>query len=175
MNNKNFLFAALVAFQMLACGSSTEPGTAAAVAGKSPDEVSTGNYLSMKINGVEWKADNDIFGAFHPKGYNKAIIISGSKGPKNKDEQTFNINLYNTNGPGTFNIQTGNPDLNVVQLGNLTPANFMYGNVMGFDMKVKVTKASTGPDEIEATFEGTLNGNAGDVLKVTEGKFYYHE
>ncbi len=102
-------------------------------------------------------------------------MIAGSKGPKNKDEQTFNIHLYNTEGPGTFQIQTGNPDLSVVQLGNLSPANYMYGNVMGFNMKVKVTKASTNPEEIEATFEGELNGNAGDVLQVTEGKFYYHE
>lgn len=175
MKNKQFLFAALVAFQMLACSSSTEPDTAAAATGKAPEAAVSGNVLSMKINGVEWKADNEIFGAFHPKGYNKAIIISGSKGSNNKDEQTFNINLYNTNGPGTFNIQTGNPDLSVAQMGNLTPANYLYGNVLGFDMKVKVTKASTAPDEIEATFEGTLNGNAGDVLKVTEGKFYYHE
>jgi hypothetical protein len=175
MSHKFLFFSALIPILILACNGKPEPGTAAAPGGKPIGEVSTGNYLSMKINGVEWKADNDLFGAFHPKGYNKAIIISGSKGPKNKDEQTFNINLYNTEGPGTYQFKTGNPDLNVAQLGNLSPANYMYGNVMGFDMTVKVTKASTNPDIIEATFEGSLNGNAGDVLKVTEGKFYYHE
>lgn len=133
------------------------------------------NYLSMKINGVEWKADNEITGAFHPKGYNKAIIIAGSKGANNKDEQTFTITLYNTNGPATFDIKNGNADNNVVQLSNTSPENFLYGSMMGFALNVSVSKAGSNPTEIEATFEGELTGNAGDILKITEGKFYYHE
>jgi len=133
------------------------------------------NYLTMKINGVDWTADNDIFGAFHPKGYNNAIIIAGSKGKKDKNEQTFNINLYNTNGPGTFNFIYGNKDLNVVQLGNLSADNYLCGSMMGFDMKVVVTKASTGPDIIEASFEGKMTCSSGEVLNITNGKFYYHE
>lgn len=47
--------------------------------------------------------------------------------------------------------------------------------MMGFTMKVNVIKASSAPDVVEATFEGELKGNAGDVLELTEGKFYYHE
>ena len=47
--------------------------------------------------------------------------------------------------------------------------------MMGFTMQVNLTKASTNPDVVEATFEGELKGNAGDVLKITEGRFYYHE
>ena len=69
------------------------------------ESVVTTNYLTMKINGVEWKADNGIWGAFHPEGQKKAIMITGSKGSKNKDEQPFNINLYNTSGPGVFDIK----------------------------------------------------------------------
>ena len=139
------------------------------------ESVVTTNYLTMKINGVEWKADNAIWGAFHPEGQNKAIMITGSKGPKNKDEQPFNINLYNTNGPGVFDIKDGNTDNNVVQLANMSEKNYMYGSMMGFSMKVTVTKASSNPTIIEATFEGELSGNASDKLKITEGKFYYHE
>lgn len=135
----------------------------------------SGNHLSMKINDKEWVADRELFGAFHPSGYNKAILMAGSKGPKNKDEQTFNLNLFNVDRPGTYNIKTGNTDLSVVQLANLSPENFMYGSLMGFDLKVTVTKAGKDPTVIEATFEGTLSGNASDALKVTAGRFIYHE
>jgi len=38
-----------------------------------------------------------------------------------------------------------------------------------------VTAASENPTHIEATFEGELTGNAGDELKITEGKFQYHD
>ena len=175
MNNKLLLLASLLLLQILACGSKPQQENTTATPATITDPAPAGNRLSMKINGVEWKADNEIFGAFHPKGYNKAIILAGSKGPKNKDEQPFNINLYNVNGPGTYQIQTGNPDLNVAQLANLSPQNYLYGSMMGFNLKVVITKASTGPDEIEATFEGEMTGNAGDVLKITEGSFYYHE
>ncbi|MBC7874504.1 MAG: hypothetical protein H7Y01_10935 [Ferruginibacter sp.] len=133
------------------------------------------NYLSMKIDGQLWEADNNIFGVFHPNGHNKAIMIAGSKGPKNKEEQPFNINLYNASGPGVFAIKDGNTDNNVVQLANMSPQDYMYGSMMGFNMKVTVTKASGNPTIIEATFEGELTGNAGGKLKITEGKFYYHE
>ncbi len=142
-----------------------------------PDKGSANstNILSMKINGVEWKADNGVWGAFHPTGYDKAILIAGSKGSNNKDEQPFNINLYNTDGPGVFDIKEGNAGNNVVQLANMSPQNYIYGSMMGFSMKVTVTKASSNPTILEAKFEGELTGNASDKLKITEGKFYYHE
>lgn len=175
MSHRHLFLSVLILSVILACSSKPEPGTAVVQVGKTASLVSSTNYLNMKINGVEWRADNDIFGAFHPKGYNKAIVISGSKGPKDKNQQTFSLNLYNTEGPGNFQIQTGNVDLSVAQLGNLTPQNYLYGSLMGFNIKVRVTKASAAPDEIEATFEGELTGNAGDVLHITEGKFYYHE
>lgn len=133
------------------------------------------NYLTLKINGKDWIADNNIWGAYHPKGYNKAIIISGSKGKKDKNEQPFNLNLYNTSGPGVFHIKDGNTDFNVVQLANLTVENALCGSMMGFDMKVTVTKASTIPDIIEATFEGQMTCGNGEILNITNGKFYYHE
>ena len=133
------------------------------------------NYLTMKINGVTWVADREIFGAFHPKGYDKAIMISGAKGPKDKNEQLFNINLYKKDGVGTYTIIDGNADNNVAQLLNLTPENFQAGSITGFNMTVNITKASGTPDEVEATFEGTLNGIDGSTVTITEGKFYFHE
>ena len=173
---KHLLFSSSMFLLLLfACGNNAGQPNEAVSASSAPAEATNKNYLTMKINGVEWVADNNIFGAFHPKGYNKVIMIAGSKGPKNQDEQPFNINIYNIDGPGVFQFKDGNPDLSVVQLANMSSENYLYGSMMGFSIKVNVTKASTNPDEIEATFEGEMNGNAGDVLKITEGKFYYHE
>lgn len=173
MNQKFYL--PILVLLLVSCGSNTDANDENKVANEELKTSALTNHLSMKINGVEWTADNNLFAAFHPPGYNKAIIIAGSKGPKNKDEQSFGINLYNTTGPAVYEIKDGNTDLSVVQLANLSPEHFMYGSLMGFNMKVNVTKASTKPDIIEATFEGELTGNASDKLKITEGKFYFHE
>ena len=174
MHRKLFSFA-IFGLLLIACGNKSGQSDNIANAATEARNPAAENALSMKINGVEWKADHSIFGAFHPKGYNKVVMISGSKGPKNKDEQPFNINIYNVDGTGIFQFQDGNPDFSVAQLANVSPENYMYGSMMGFTMKVNLTKASTFPDVVEATFEGELKGNAGDVLKITEGKFYYHE
>ena len=144
-------------------------------AGETGEPSKGGNHLSMKLNGKGWIGDSSLFGAFHPPGYNKALLIGGSKGPKNKDEQVFSLNLFNIDGPGTYHIKTGNADLSVAQLANLTPENYMYGSLMGFDFTVTVTKATKDPAVIEATFEGSLTGNASDTLKITEGRFSYRE
>ncbi len=174
MTQKKMIFSLLSILLIFSCGSSGKQSKSTAIA--ESDSISEGNnLLSMKINGVEWKSDNEIFGAFHPKGYNNAIIISGSKGKNDKDEQSFNLNLYNTSGPGTFDIKDGNTDLNVVQLANLSADNYLCGSMMGFDMKVVVTKASSKPDHIEATFQGKLTCSSGEILNITEGKFYYKE
>jgi hypothetical protein len=169
----NNILPALTFFMVSCMGSSekTDQQTDTPVAGSSGKV----NHIRMKIDGKLWEADRDIFGAFHPKGYNKAIIMSGSKGPKDKNEQVFTLNLFNTSGPGVFDITNGNADNNVVQLANLSPEHFLYGSMMGFRLKVTVTKASANPAVIEAVFEGELTGNAGDKLKITEGSFLYKE
>jgi len=173
---KILAFSILFTFALASC--SNIPANTNENAGakeKTPAIAATQNHLSFKINGVEWQADSEIFGAFHPKGYNKAILISGSKGGNDKNEQDFSLILYNTAGPGVFDITNGNKDNNVIQLANMSPVNFMYGSMIGFNMKINVTAASENPTIIEATFEGELTGNAGDALKITDGKFQYHD
>ncbi len=160
---------------ILSCSSQSQSSTIGESLAKVPAVTAVENHLSMKINGVEWVADHGIFGAFHPKGYNKAIIIGGSKGPKNENEQVFDINIYNTEGPGTFTFQDGNVDLSVAQMANWSTETFLCGSMLGHNMRVNVTTASTKPDVVEATFEGELTCNSGEVFKVTDGKFYYHE
>jgi hypothetical protein len=160
---------------LASCGSNTDSSNGKAAANEKLKSSASKNYLSMKIDGVEWVADNSIFAAFHPKGYNNAIMIAGSKGPKNKDEQLFSLNLFNTTGAAVYEIKEGGADLNVAQLANLSPEHYLYGSLLGFNMKINVSRASTNPDIIEATFEGELTGNASDKIRITEGKFYFHE
>ncbi len=138
-----------------------------------PKPSFSGNFLTMKINGKEWSADHGIFGAFHPKGYDKVIIIAGYSGKKDKTEKTFNINIYQTDGPGLFSFTQGNKALSVAQMGNWSEQDYLCGSMMGFDMKVHVTKATN--SEVEATFSGTLTCPSGPTLVITDGKFYYHE
>ncbi len=170
----NLKFVFLITLTLIACSNQKDKSAISSVV----TDVATSmgkNYLTMKINGKDWIADNEIFGAFHPKGYNNAIIIAGNKGKKDRDQQSFNLNLFNTNGPATFNIKDGNKDFNVVQFGALSAENYLCGSMMGFDMKVIVTKASSIPDIVEATFEGKMTCSSGEILNITNGKFYYHE
>ena len=78
----------------------------------------------MKVDGVAWEADHDIFGAVHPKGYEKAVLVAGSLGPKDANEQAFNLNLFGIDTAGNYPVLTGNPKLHVAQLANLTPERF---------------------------------------------------
>lgn len=162
------LFVAIAFFFTSSCHN-TDTATTANIA----NNATGNNQLFFKINGQLWAADNEIFGAYHPKGYNKAILIAGSKGPKDKNEQTFNINLYNINGPGTYIIKNGNADNCVAQLANLSPDNFLYGSMMGYAITVTLLQCSSAT--VEARFEGWLVGNNSDTLKISEGYFNYKQ
>lgn len=170
----NLKFVFLITLTLIACSNQKDKSAISSVIADVAPSMGK-NFLTMKINGKDWIADNEIFGAFHPKGYNNAIIIAGNKGKKDKDQQSFNLNLFNTNGPATFNIKDGNKDFNVVQFGALSAENYLCGSMMGFDMKVIVIKASGTPDIVEATFEGKMTCSSGEILNITNGKFYYHE
>ncbi|MBK9493483.1 MAG: hypothetical protein IT475_11030 [Aquimonas sp.] len=137
--------------------------------------AASGDYLRMKVDGVAWEADHDIFGAVHPKGYDKAVLIAGSFGPKDASEQAFNINLYDINAAGNYPVQTGNPKLHVAQLANLTPERFLSGGPMGFDMQVEIVEMQAAPTRLHVRFEGTLMGNDSHAVKITNGEFRYSE
>jgi hypothetical protein len=168
---KNILGAITILIVSFSCNSNQSPLQKAVKL-----EVSkSSNVLSMKLNGNKWTADNEIFGAFHPPGYNKAILITGNKGVADKNQQAFNINLYNANGVGEYNITEKNADYSAVQLGNLSTEHYLYGSILGFSMKVNIIKCSSNPTVIEATFSGELNGNASNKITITDGVFSYHE
>jgi hypothetical protein len=140
------------------------------------------NSLSMKINGVDWIADNDIFGSYHfsEELGPKMISIAGAKG-SGASQQAFNINLYNTDKEGKYEVNILNnskavANQNVAQLGNLSEQNYLCGGTLqGSQFTINITKVSKEPQIIEATFSGKMQCVEGNILNITDGKFYYHE
>lgn len=146
----------------------TAPGTSAA--------VPAGNILRMRIDGREWIADHEIFGAVHPTGYDRSVLIAGSLGPKDANEQAFNVILNGVDGPGTFHAKTGDTARHVAQMANLSQERYLAGGLMlDHDLTVEVTQMQASPVAIEARFSGTLTANDGTVLKIEEGEFRYRE
>lgn len=131
--------------------------------------------LSMLIDGVEWRFETEVFGAFHPIGYNQALLISGTHGRKDADEKTFNINLYGVPGPGTYRVRSGNVEGNVAQIGNFSRDEYLAGNVMPFDLTVVVEQAQSDPTRIRASFSGFIDTNTERRLKIDRGVFDYAE
>lgn len=147
-----------------------------------PDKGNSKNYLSMKIDGKEWSADFNVSGGYHvTEALGPGILsISGQKG-KGSTQQDFVINLYRTDGAGTYlvNIADGSTQAvyqNAAQFANLTPSNYLCGGAMqGSQLKVVITKASKSTQELEGTFSGTMQCVEGNKIVITEGKFYYRE
>lgn len=176
MRTTTFLVTALASLLLSACGNNASP-TATAAPERAPTAapVPSANQLSMRIDGVEWRADHDLFGAFHPPGYERALLIAGARGRKDANEQTMNINLLGIDGPGRYTISTGHAAGSIAQLANYTPERFLAGSMMGYDLVVDVVVAQADPTHIEATFSGTLTGNDSVVMKIEDGRFVYRE
>lgn len=164
----------LFALLTCACGESVVPRAPAVV--PAPAVLAkTENTLRMRVDGVEWRADHDVFGAFHPPGYERALIVAGARGPKDAGEQLFNLNLFGINGPGHYEIRNGDAAGSVAQLANYTPERFIAGSMMGYDVVVDVHVAEAAPAHIEVEFNGTLTGNDDVVMKIEDGRFVYRE
>ena len=166
--------APILLFALLACGCGESFVPIAPAVGTAPD-ASVQNTLQMRIDGIEWRADHEVFGAFHPPGYERALIVAGARGAKDANEQQFNINLFGIDGPGRYPIRNGDAAGSVAQLANYTPERFIAGSMMGYDLLVDVRVASAAPAHIEAGFSGTLPGNDGVVMKIEDGRFVYRE
>ncbi len=169
-------FALLLSLTLLvACQPESMPTPSATTPRTDATPSKAANHLRMKVDGVMWEADHDIFGAVHPSGYDKAVLVAGSLGPKDGNEQSFNLNLYGIDAPGLVSVQTDNPHLHVAQLANQTPERFLSGGPMGFDMQVEIVDMQAVPTRLHVRFEGTLMGNDAHAVKITDGEFSYSE
>lgn len=168
-----FCLAALTALMLGGCSESPVPATNTSTPAVVASTAS--NHLSMYIDGIEWTADHGLFGAFHPPGYERALLIAGARGAKDRNEQTMNINLFGINGPGQYVIRNGDPAGSVAQMMNYSPERFISGSMMGYDLIVEVSVAQTNPAHLEATFSGSLTGNDDVIMQIRDGRFSYRE
>ena len=172
------------AFALLLTACNNDTGSAATPAASdgtsapasAPTPTPAGNVLRMRIDGKEWIADHDLYGAVHPTGYDRSILIAGSLGPKDANEQAFNVILNGVDGPGSYHARTGDAARHVAQIANLSPERFLAGGLMlEHDITFDVTRMQASPVVIEARFSGTLTANDGAVLRIEGGEFRYRE
>lgn len=141
------------------------------------------NHLSFKIDGTYWESEKEeVFGSYHLSESigPKLINIAGAKG-SGAAQQTFNINLFNTDVAGLYSVNipigaTAGTNENVAQFSNLTSANYLCGGTLqAGQFTINITKVSKDPQIIEATFSGFMDCVEGNTIVISEGKFIYHE
>jgi len=128
-----------------------------------------GDVVRLKVDGANWSADREIFCAVAPPGLGDVLIVSGSRGPKDANEQTFNLNLSGVEGPGTLKLAGGGSTTHAIQLANLDAQRYLNGGAMGFDVTVEVLSFSRDPAAVELRFAGTLGSSAGAPLRIDDG------
>jgi hypothetical protein len=157
---------------LAACGPATPPATPASNAGGSVPAAAAeeaANLIRMRVDGVEWSADRDIFCTVAPPALGDVLIVSGSRGPKDASEQAFNLNLTGVAGPGTIKLAGGGSTTHAIQLANLDAQRYLNGGAMGFDVTVEVVSLARDPARVELRFAGTLNSSAGKPLRIEDG------
>lgn len=181
MTNKPFnsrvLHLALMFGAVAGCGqtsvSSPLPNTDASTPAATPVVAEKANALSMRLDGREWHADRAIDVILHPPGFDRMLMVSGSFGPKDRNEQAFNLNLVGVDGPGRYTIKGGSMAGNAIQLANLSPEQYLIGGALGAEVVVEISVLQSEPPIVEGTFSGTLNASNGNVLRVEDGRFSY--
>ena len=172
--------ALLAATCIAACSDRAVPAGGAASPAEAPASAVVANVaakpqLRMLIDGKPWMADQAIEAMVQPPGFDRAVLINGSLGPKDANEQAFSIILLGIDGPGTHHLKSGSPERGVIQMANLNARQYLAGNILGYDVSVDVLRYSARPVLVEARFSGSLTASDSSTLAITEGYFRYAE
>ena len=167
----------VAALLLVSCGTSGRDTAATPASGAAAGVAApvAANALHLKIDGREWHADRAIEARVHPPGFDRMLMVSGSFGPKDRNEQTFNLNLAGVEAPGRYAIKGGDVVGSAIQLANLDPGRYLIGGALGADVVVEVTTLQRAPVVVEGTFSGTMTANDGTALRVEDGRFSYRE
>ena len=170
------LAACLTTALLCACSVDTPAGKAAAPPAAAT-AVST-SQLYLTLGGRRWQADREFFGAWHPPGYDRAVLMAGSFGPNDKNEQAFNLSLFGVAGPGRYTASGDTRSLkgvssSAIQLANFSPDHYLIGGPFGYAVEVELLQA--GPAIIEARFHGRMTASDGSELPLTDGYFLWRE
>ncbi len=182
MKPRSALFGLALLLALAACGRAPEPTPAArnapvaapaAIASTDVPPTHGAAQLRMRIDDVEWIAVHDLFGAVNPTGHDRAVIIAGSRGGRNANEQAFNLTLLGADAPGRYRATSTRPASGAAQISNLDAQRFLAGNLFGYDIEVDLLRRSTNPEVIEARFSGSLTANDGAKIAISDGYFFH--
>ncbi len=138
--------------------------------GKAQPTTAGTTFLSMKINGVAWKAEKKITGSLGVL-KEQQFVLGGIATPGNK-EQNMTINLENVTGPGTYTTSTS-ATYNIVQYvdTDATGAIAMYKSQQDGLFTVNITRCNG--TVTEGTFSGSIPPMLGTTktIVITDGKF----
>lgn len=154
-------------------GSTSSAATTTATT--APVAVSDKAVLRMQIDGKPWAADQAIEAMVHPPGFDRAVLINGSLGPKDANEQAFSIMLLGVDEPGPHHLTSSKPERGVIQVSNLSASRYLAGNVLGYDVTVELVRYSAQPLLVEARFSGSLTASDSSTLAIRDGYFRYAE
>ena len=186
------LLLAVFAFALCACSrhDGTAPATATAAANPGATAMAAADpsaarpaeqqrpQLRMTIDGKLWQADREFFAAFHPPGYDRAVLMAASLGPKDRNEQAFNLNLFGVAGPGKYQASGNTLSAkgvmsSAIQLANLSPTNYLVGGPFGYAIEVELLQADA--QTVEARFHGSMGASDGSTLQISDGYFFYRQ
>lgn len=155
-------------------GTATAPPAHAAPSSV-PATTAQAVVLRMQIDGEEWIAQDDVFAAVHPSGYDRAIIIAGSLGKQAPHEQAFTLNLYGIDKPGRYSISAASINKGVIQFGDFSAKRTLMGGVLGYDGTVEVIAFSHNPLHVELRFQALLISSDSAKVSIRDGYFNYVE
>ena len=146
------------------------PFTACKSDGNAPQKPVVSTFLSMKINGVEWKATSEITGSLGVL-QAKQFVLGGTATPGTR-EQNMNILLEDVTGPGTYTT-SASATYNVAQYADVDTNGdiAMYKSQRDGLFIITITRC-TGTIT-EGTFSGSLPPMLGttETIVITDGKF----
>jgi hypothetical protein len=152
---KSYLFSLLILCNILSCSKSTDPTPAAGT-----------SYVSMKINGVEWKSSVGA-GAISSGGFSGtgALEVTGGK-------DVIAIILGNSSNIGTaYKFEETNDRLFQFTRQASKVSYFIGKDSKGSSGTLTITKTKVVGTltYANATFSGTANGSDGSKIVITEG------
>jgi hypothetical protein len=154
---KTYLFSLLILCSILSCSKSSDATPAVTV-----------SYISMKINGVEWKSSTGLGGIssgnFSATG---SLDVTGGK-----DVLVFA--MVNCASVGTvYKLEETNDRLFQFTRSASKISYFIGKDTKGSSGTLTITKTKAGTGVLtyaNATFSGTANGTDGSKITITEGK-----
>lgn len=173
---------AVLALSLTACDRAAPPAAAGPASLPATAPAATASAATaqarLRIAGQPWQADREFFAAFHPPGLGRAVLMAASRGPRDRHEQTFNLNLAGVAGPGRYTAKGDTTSVqgtlgSAFQLANLSESRYLVGGPLGFDIQVEVLQAGAGV--VEARFHGSAMASDGGTVKIEDGYFLARE